>query len=533
MASWFQRRRAHPGEAGDAGPEAPQPPVGLPGGGFDDGKASIDLSLISHTNVGKTTLARTLLRRDVGEVLDQAHVTDRCTAYPVVETPDARLVLWDTPGFGDSARLVRRLRGRGNPVGWFVAQVWDRLADRPLWSSQQAARHVREVSEVVLYLVNAAEDPADAGYVDFELELLTWIDRPVLLLLNQTGTVSPGSPEAAELERRWAEHVADRPIVKDTLQLDAFTRSWVQETELLRRIEPLLAEEKRPVLRRLAEARDAENRRLFEASMERLGRYLARAARDREALSGHRARRGEKRKAMAALAERLETETQTLMDALIELHQLEGRSTAGLAKNLEDYLVEGTSKLTVEQSAILGSAVAGALGGLAADFVSGGLTFGGGAVAGAILGALGGAGLTRAYELAKLGGEPAVSWSPAFLEQLTQQTLLRYLAVAHYGRGRGDFRDLEHPRHWQDTVATAVSDRADRLARLWKKALKNESPFALPSRQAAADPPDAGDERDRTLARRITEVLREAAEEGLFQRRSTVSSQAAAPPGER
>ena len=28
----------------------------------------IHLSLVSHTNVGKTTLARTLLMRDVGEV---------------------------------------------------------------------------------------------------------------------------------------------------------------------------------------------------------------------------------------------------------------------------------------------------------------------------------------------------------------------------------------------------------------------------------------------------------------------------------
>ncbi len=37
--------------------------------------SSITLSLISHTNIGKTTLARTFLRRDVGQVLDQAHVT--------------------------------------------------------------------------------------------------------------------------------------------------------------------------------------------------------------------------------------------------------------------------------------------------------------------------------------------------------------------------------------------------------------------------------------------------------------------------
>ena len=36
---------------------------------------TLSLSLVSHTNVGKTTLARTLLARDIGEVRDEAHVT--------------------------------------------------------------------------------------------------------------------------------------------------------------------------------------------------------------------------------------------------------------------------------------------------------------------------------------------------------------------------------------------------------------------------------------------------------------------------
>ena len=36
---------------------------------------SINLSLVSHTNVGKTTLARTLLKKDIGEIGDRPHVT--------------------------------------------------------------------------------------------------------------------------------------------------------------------------------------------------------------------------------------------------------------------------------------------------------------------------------------------------------------------------------------------------------------------------------------------------------------------------
>ena len=37
---------------------------------------TLALSLVSHTNAGKTTLARTLLQRDVGEVRDAPHVTE-------------------------------------------------------------------------------------------------------------------------------------------------------------------------------------------------------------------------------------------------------------------------------------------------------------------------------------------------------------------------------------------------------------------------------------------------------------------------
>src|SRR5690606_15633187 len=92
------------------------------------GVREVVLSLVSHTNVGKTTLARTLLRRDVGEVFDHAHVTEETERHPLLEVPPAadgtgggRVVLADNPGFGDSTRLLGRLRGLENPVGWLVA----------------------------------------------------------------------------------------------------------------------------------------------------------------------------------------------------------------------------------------------------------------------------------------------------------------------------------------------------------------------------------------------------------------------------
>ena len=62
----------------------------------------ITLSLISHTNVGKTALARTLLRRDIGEVADSAHVTTIPEAYDLIESESYRARLWDTPGLGSN-----------------------------------------------------------------------------------------------------------------------------------------------------------------------------------------------------------------------------------------------------------------------------------------------------------------------------------------------------------------------------------------------------------------------------------------------
>ena len=77
--------------------------------GYEQAMSTVTLSLISHTNVGKTTLARTILRRDIGEVLDQAHVTEESEGFDLVADGDDALRLWDTPGLGDSARQVQEL----------------------------------------------------------------------------------------------------------------------------------------------------------------------------------------------------------------------------------------------------------------------------------------------------------------------------------------------------------------------------------------------------------------------------------------
>ncbi len=436
----------------------------------------VSLSLISHTNVGKTTLARTLLARPIGEVRDAPHVTAVAEAHTLIDTPAGDvLALWDTPGFGDSVRLVKRLRQAGNPIGWFLSQVWDRWRDRPFWSSQEAVRNVREHADAVLYLVNATENPGDAGYVAPEMEILEWIGKPAIVLLNQVGAPRPRADEQAE-EARWRRHLASHPVVRTVLTLDAFARCWVQELALFTAVAAVLPETKRAAFARLGAAWRARRMATFEAAMGELALQLARAACDREPVADRSVRaalrevavalglgrEGEptaKDVAMQRLAERLDADVRAATDRLIELHALEGRAAGEvLARLADDFAVQ--ARASEGKAAVLGGLVTGALTGLKADL-------GAGLLAGGVLGALGAAGIARGYNVVRGTEASLVRWSDEFLDGFFASALLRYLAVAHYGRGRGEWTQGEHPAHWKDAVAEVVASRRDALRGIW------------------------------------------------------------------
>ena len=434
--------------------------------------ARIALSLISHTNVGKTALARTLLARDVGEVRDAAHVTAIAERYTMIESPQGDVLsVWDTPGFGDSARLARRIATFDKPIVGFLAMVWDRWRDRALWSSQQAVRNVRDEADVVLYLVNAAESPVDAGYLEPELQILEWIGKPVVVLLNQTGQPRAAVEENAEIAR-WREAIGPRPRIRSVLSLDAFARCWVQEGTLLREVAQVLPPEKQAALARLAAAWHAAREAQFDAAMAAIAEPIARAACDHVALpdTGLRGSLVEvgktiglggeridpaKQSAMRTLSERLDVELRNSTDRLIAIHQLDGRAAAEVMARLVENLTTD-SPVNERKAAVVGGFVSGALTGLAADLALGGLTFGAGLLAGGIVGAVGGAGLARGFNLVRGKTESTIRWSDEFIATLVPAAVLRYLAVAHYGRGRGEWAASEHPPFWRDAVLAAI-----------------------------------------------------------------------------
>ncbi len=450
---------------------------------MNDEKKTVALSLISHTNVGKTTLARTLLRKDIGDVRDDTHVTDMNEVHVMLRSEDGfTLELWDTPGFGNSARLLNRLKDIPRPTGWFLEEAWDRFKDKAQWCNQQAIQNVSEEADIVLYLVNAAEDPVEAGYVDCEMQILEWLSKPVIVLLNQIGP-----PREAEIEEReeklWEDKLQQFEVVKFVMSLDAFARCWVQEDQLMRTIEGALSFAKRKPFKKIWDIWKVNNLAIFDKSVSVLSRQLAAGCCDMEALSPQTIMemiqpkipfpivpaesRKERTVAMKRLAERMQRGIKESLDELIKLHQLEGNVANEILKRMSS---DFTANRPISEglSAVVGGFIAGAVTGISADFISGGLTFGGGALAGGIFGAVGATGLARGYNLIRGDKSPFIRWSFPLIKKLFQSALLSYLAVSHFGRGRGEYTESEYPEFWKSRVIQITEEHLKEIKSIWE-----------------------------------------------------------------
>ena len=152
---------------------------------------------------------------------------------------------------------------------------------------------------------------------------------------------------------------------------------------------------------------------------------------------------------------------------LIALHGLQGRAQGEILQRVAGQFAV-RERVPEGRAAIIGGAVTGAVAGLKADILSGGLTLGGGLLAGGLLGALGAAGVARGINVVRGTGRSWVAWSDEALNSAVQAALLRYLAVTHFGRGRGDWQQGEAPAHWRQTVAEVMLAQQAAFDAIWR-----------------------------------------------------------------
>jgi len=330
----------------------------------------------------------------------------------------------------------------------------------------------------VLYLVNSSELPRDAGYLPAEMKILDWLGKPVVVLLNQLGPPRPPAEEHAE-QARWQQHLDQYPIVRKVLALDAFARCWVHERVFYEAVGDVVDESKREGYARLLDVWRARNQQRFSEAMKLTAELLLAAARDSEPLPsedksflktamqavglGKSAAQQRQDQAMGVMLERLNEHIAACTRSLLQLHQLDpGEAPRINARVRDNFKVR--APVDKAQAGLLGAVVSGAATGLSADLMAGGLTFGAGALIGGIVGALTMAGAAWGFNTSTDRNSTTIQFADEFLQTLLVGSILRYLAVAHFGRGRGNFVEGEAPPFWQAEVESALPRGAD----LWQ-----------------------------------------------------------------
>ena len=149
----------------------------------------LSLAVVGHTNTGKTSLLRTLLRDSTfGEVKNAPATTRHVEQAAISDGRDTLVYLYDTPGLEDA----------GGVLDWLETHTSSRMdgierLQQFLDSSEaegdfnQEAKVLRQLlqSDMALYVVDARE-PVLNKYKD-ELTVLSWCAKPVMPVFNFIG----------------------------------------------------------------------------------------------------------------------------------------------------------------------------------------------------------------------------------------------------------------------------------------------------------------------------------------------------------
>lgn len=397
------------------------------------------IAVVGHTNTGKTSLMRTLLRdADFGEVSTRPSTTRHVEGASLRVDGEPLVQLFDTPGMEDAIALLEYMEGLQRPG--------ERLdgperVERFLGSAEAGGRFEQEAkvlrqllaSDAGFYVVDA-RDPVLAKHRD-ELTILAMCARPLLPVLNFVAR--PESREAA-----WRESLA-RLGLHAQVRFDTVAPELGGERRLYESLATLMHAQ-RERLERLVSAREREAGRRRESAARLVADLLVDAAACRRGVPEGPAD-GIARE-VARLHRDLRRREQACVDELLRLYRFRPGDVRAAELPLldgrwEQDLFSGELMRTLGIKVSKGAA-AGAAVGVGIDLMTGGLTLG----AAAALGALAGGAVQAAQQLGGrlaglLTGQRELTVDDAIVRVLAtrQQSLLRALE----GRGHAALDPIE------------------------------------------------------------------------------------------
>lgn len=146
----------------------------------------LSLAVVGHTNTGKTSLLRTLLRDSTfGEVKNAPATTRHVEQAAIGNGNETFVYLYDTPGLEDAGGVLDWLEAHTSSRSDGVERIQQFLnSPEAEGDFNQEAKVLRQLlqSDMALYVVDARE-PVLEKYKD-ELTVLSWCAKPVMPVFN-------------------------------------------------------------------------------------------------------------------------------------------------------------------------------------------------------------------------------------------------------------------------------------------------------------------------------------------------------------
>ena len=342
----------------------------------------LKLAVVGHTNVGKTSLLRTLTR-DVGfgAISHRPSTTQHVEGARLSVDGEALIELYDTPGFEDAVALydyLEQLPRQGERLDG-PEQV-----QRFLHSSEAGQRFEQEAkvlrqllqSDAGFYVIDARE-PVLAKYRD-ELAILAMCGKPLLPVLNFVN-----SPE--QREAQWREVLA-RLGLHAVVRFDTITPPVDGEQRLYENLS-LVLDSQRPRLQRLIDYNQAQVQVRRSAAYRLIADLLVDVSACRRSVHPDHLDA-----AIQELHDDVRQREQRCVEALLKLYAFRKDDALAAALPLEEgrWGDDLFNPATMKQMGVKlgGGMAAGAVTGAGIDLITGGLSLGMGTVVGAAVGGL-------------------------------------------------------------------------------------------------------------------------------------------------
>jgi len=418
----------------------------------------LHLTVAGHTNVGKTSLLRTLGRNPrFGQVENAPNITRNVAAMPLKVNSKEVIVLFDTPGLEDAMALreyIDELAREQQLAHWDgPAKVAALLhTTRAKTDFAQEAKVLGQLleSDAVLFVLDVRQDVL-TKYLD-ELALLQLCGKPVLPVLNFTA--SPASQEAL-----WREELRKAGLHL-MIAFDSVAPPFAGEAQLYDLLGNLLSGHESALQQWQAQLLAMQKERWKKAS-ECVADLIISAAAYRQVIEP-----AEQEQGLAALQQAVRKAERKAEEDLLALFDFEKTELLGQ----EEYQAQTSWErdlfhpATIKQLGVTASqgVAAGAAAGAGFDVMTGGLSLGMGTVIGASV--AGGAQIWR-----KLGYR-FKEWKSGKRALVVDDALLRALILRQYHliamlsrRGHGAQGAITLPesaaKAWQqETMPKAVSE---------------------------------------------------------------------------